>query len=102
MLLKVLDRITLLGLLPEKGDFTTLKIVRQLREDLSFSEIEHELLSLQQTDGRLTWNPQADEGKEVEIGAKASVLIEDQLKKLDKEKQLTSQHMSVYEMFVKE
>ena len=100
MLLKVLDRITLLGVLPVQGDYTTLKIVRKLRESLSFSEEELKALSITQIENRITWDQQADEGKEVQIGEKATDLIVDSLKKLDKEKQLTDQHYSLYEKFV--
>ena len=35
MELSVYDRLILLNILPKEGDFTTLKIVRKLREDLT-------------------------------------------------------------------
>ena len=100
MLLKVLDRITLLGVLPAQGDYTTLKIVRKLREDLSFTEEELKDLSITQLDNRITWDQLADQGKEVAIGEKATDLIVESLKKLDKEKKLTDQHYGLYERFV--
>ena len=100
MLLKVLDRITLLGILPAQGDFTTLKIVRKLREDLSFSEIEHKTLGITQVDNRITWNPEADQGKEITIGEKATDVVVASLKELDKQKKLTDQHYGLYEKFV--
>ena len=99
MLLKVLERVTLLGVLPESGDFLTLKIVRQLRENLSFNEDEIKALSIKTADGRITWNAEVDEGKDVEIGEKATDVVVDCLKKLDKEKKLTQQHYSLYEKF---
>lgn len=103
MKLTVLERLTLLGSLPEKGDFTTLRIVRKLREDLSFAEEEHERLELKQQDGRISWNPVVDgDGKEVEIGEKANDVVVESLKKLDKEKQLTAQHISLCEKFLKD
>jgi hypothetical protein len=102
MILKVLDRITLLGILPEQGDFLTLKLVRQLREDLSFSEHELEAMSIQNSDGRITWNPEADAGKPVSIGKAATELIACGLKKLDKEQKLTDHHVDLYSTFVGE
>ena len=39
--LSVLDRFTLLSILPQTGDFLTLKIMRKLREALSFNEEDH-------------------------------------------------------------
>lgn len=44
MFLNVLERLLLLQLLPESGNLTTITIVRQLRESLSFNEDEHEVL----------------------------------------------------------
>jgi hypothetical protein len=100
MLLKLLDRVTLLGVLPEQGDFVTLKIVRKLRESLAFDEEEISRLKIQQNDGVITWDTLADEGKEVTIGEKASDLIVGCLKKLDKEQKLTAQHYDLYEKFI--
>lgn len=45
--LNVLERLLLLGLLPETGSLTTIRIVRELRETLSFKEDEHEVLIFQ-------------------------------------------------------
>lgn len=41
MELSVLERLKLLECLPREGDYTTIKIVRELREALSFKENEH-------------------------------------------------------------
>ena len=100
MELSVLDRLTLLNIIPKEGDYTTLKIIRKLQEELSFSEEEHKLLNFRQDDQSLFW----DEGikKEVEIGEKATDVIVDAFKKLDKGKQLKMEQMELYERFVKE
>lgn len=102
MLLKVLDRITLLSILPEQGDFVTLKIVRKLREDLSFNEEELKELSITQSEGRITWDQFADQGKMIQVGEKATDVVVAALKKLDEQKKLTQQHMGLYEAFIKE
>lgn len=44
MKLSVVERITLSGMLPEKGSYTNLKLVRVARESLSFTDEEHKLL----------------------------------------------------------
>jgi len=100
MELKVFDRLILLNILPKEGDFTTLKIVRKLREDLSFSEDEHKTLGFKQENGNVQWKQDGDIPKDITIGEKASDLIADVLKKLDKEKKLTDQHYELYEKFV--
>lgn len=44
MKLSVIERLTLQGMLPEKGSYTNLKLVRVAREVLSFTDNEHKLL----------------------------------------------------------
>ena len=99
MILNVLDRVTLLGVLPEQGDFVTLKIVRQLRESLSFTEEELRELKITQSEDRINWNPSADKGKEIQIGEKATDIIVGALKQLNDQKKLTQQHYDLYEKF---
>jgi hypothetical protein len=90
----------LLGVLPEQGNFLTLKIVRQLREALSFSEEEIKALKIEQKDGRVEWQDDGAEEKDVPVGEKAMDLIVEALKKKDDAKELTDQHFSLYEKFV--
>ena len=103
MELNVLERITVLGILPAEGSFATLKIVRDLKGALSFSEDELKDLELKEITetGQITWKQEVDKPKEVEIGEKATDIIVEALEKLDKEKKLTEQYMTVYEKFVK-
>ena len=102
MKLTVFERITLLGVLPEHGNFVTLKIIRQLREALSFTEQELASLELKQDGERVTWNPAAAEpgGSEIIIGEKATDIIVEALKKLNDEGKLTEQHFTLYEKFI--
>lgn len=100
MILSVVDRISLLNILPEQGDFATLKIVRKLRESLSFSEGELRELDLKQDGQQIRWKTDADPMKDVQIGEKATDLIIDSLKKLNEQRKLTNQHYELYEKFV--
>ena len=100
MELGVFDRLILLNILPKEGDFTSLKIVRKLREDLSFTEAEHKALQFDQNEGNIKWQSEADIPKDITIGEKATDIIVDVLKKLDKDKRLSEQHLSVYSKFV--
>lgn len=101
MLLTTFERLLLLNILPKQGDLTTIRIVRKLREDLSFSEAEHAALQFEETGEKgLRWIKDADTPKEVEIGAKARNIIADVLTGLDKAKQLTEEHLPLYERFV--
>lgn len=100
MELGTFDRLILLNILPKEGDFTTLKIVRKLREDLSFTEAEHKALQFDQTEGNIRWKTEGDIPREITIGEKATDLIVETLKKLDKDKKLGEQHYSIYEKFI--
>jgi hypothetical protein len=99
--LTLVQRLSLLNNLPEKGTFITLKIVRKLRESLSLSEEEIKYYNIHQEGNNVTWdNTKSDEVKEIEIGEKALDIIKDTLKKLDENKELSTKELDLYEMFV--
>jgi len=101
MKLTVFERLILLNILPKEGNFVTLKIVRELREGLSFDEKEIKEIDLKIDDkGNATWNPAKDKNKDVEIGGQANKIIVETLEKLDKDNKLTESHLSVYEKFI--
>ncbi len=104
MVLTVKDRLILGVILPSTGDFLTLKIVRKLQDDLSFSEDEHKLLKFQvNAETSMTmWDVEADKTvlKDVAIGEKAADIIKEAFKKMDSEKRLSVAHMDLYEKFV--
>jgi len=62
MKLSVLERITLQNLLPAKGSYTNLKLLRVAREALSFTDAEHKVLNFHnEGEGdktRTVWNIQ--------------------------------------------
>lgn len=102
MRLTVAERIVLLGILPREGNYLTLKIVRKLRESLSFTEEEHQKYRLRQEEGRILWDVAVEQEAEVPIGEKASDIVVEALKRLDKEGKLTDQDFTLYEKFIGE
>ena len=129
MKLEVYERLVLMNLLPKEGDFITLKLVRKLREALSFNEREVAEINFRnhwrcpkcqkveiasempkcsdcdifmQPSGQVTWDD--DKAKKVKkdvfMGSKMLALCESTLKKLSDEQKLTEQHMSLYSKFV--
>jgi hypothetical protein len=56
MKLNVLERINLLNLLPAKGSYTNLKLLRVAREALSFTDKEHKVLNFRQEGEKTIWN----------------------------------------------
>lgn len=99
---KVLERLKLLDLLPAQGDITTLRIVRTLREELSFSEAEHAELEFKVDGQQIHWNAEKDKGKSVDIGAKAREVIVSALKRASQEQRLALDTVPLYERFVEE
>lgn len=102
MKFSVFERITLLNILPQEGDFLTIKIIRKLREELSFSEQEHKALEIKIEDGRVYWKPDAATEKDIKIKDKATEIIVNALKDLDAKKKITDGCLSLYEKFIKE
>lgn len=131
MKLEVFERLVLLNILPQQENFITLKLVRKLREALSFNEKEiadidfknhwrcpkctvvelaPQVIKCQECDtymqpaGQVTWDEDKakDTVKEVHMGRKMQDLCEATLKKLNDEKKLEEHHMSLYEKFVEE
>ena len=102
--LNVYERLVMLNILPKEGNFITLKIVRQLREGLSFDEkeIKELKLTIDPAKGNATWEQDKDPNKEIEIGREAKKVIVESLEKLDKDEKLTQEHFSLYEKFVEE
>lgn len=106
MVLTVKDRLILGAILPAQGDFPTLKIVRKLQEDLSFSEEEHKLLKFQVNaeTSMTTWDVEADKTvlKDVAIGEKATDIIKEAFRQLESTKppKLSMVHIDLYEKFM--
>lgn len=99
MRLSVGDRLVLLSVIPQEGDFTTLKIIRNMKDDLSFSEEEHARLNFRQEGETMFWEENTLE-KEVNFGEKATDIIVNAFKKLNNEKKLRMEHYELYEKFV--
>ena len=100
MELGVAERLRLLSVLPEKGNFITLKIVRELRETLSFDEAELTSLGFVTKGPRLEWNVAAEKIKDVPMGPQATDLIRSALKDLDDREALDAGTSLLYEKFV--
>lgn len=109
MKLNVQERLMALGVLPKEGDYTTLTVIRKAQELLSFTEEElakHKFKNIEGTDaeGKPTqqtqWDNKAEQVTDLRLGNKAISLIAEVLEKLDKDKKLTSQHLSIFEKFV--
>lgn len=106
MKLTVGERYVLLDVLPKEGTYTTLKIVRKLRENLSFSEEEIKAFGISETPSeaglRVVWNVDRPQEADIDIGERATDVIATALKALDKSGKLTDREFSLFEKFVGE
>ena len=98
MKLSVIERITLMQILPKEGSHITFKILIELKSALSFNEKEFKEFGMVQKDTQIHWKKSVD--KEIPIGEKAMDIIVSALQALDKTGKLTEQSFSLYERFV--
>ena len=101
--LSIGNRLRLLTILPEQGNLLTIRIVRELREGLSFSEAELQDAQIRQEERNgsmiTTWTEGAIPDKVVDIGPKAAEVIRDALGELDKNDALTVEHLALVDLF---
>lgn len=100
MLLRVGDRIGLQSVLPSRGSFDTLRIVRDLQSALSFSEEELKRLDITRNGELFKWDGKVDSPVDIPIGEKATDVIKAALVELDSRRQLQAGLLSLYEHFV--
>jgi len=100
MKFSVLQRLILLDLFPTEGDFRTLRIIRDLKYNLAFSEEDLKAIKFEHLpDGRMKWTGKLDD-KDIPIGEITQEVIKERLIFLEKEKKLTIDSLSLYEKFV--
>jgi len=100
MNMSVLERLVALSILPKEGDYATLKILTNLRLSLSFTEEETKAwgITTNPENGKTSWKE--DAVVEIPLGEKATDIIVDALKKLNREEKLPAESMSLYEKFI--
>jgi hemerythrin superfamily protein len=97
----IFERLLLLRALPAEGNIITLRIVRDLRNNLSLTEeeIKDQEVKQDETTQLIKWkNP--DYKKEIVIGEKAMDIIAESLTKLNRENKLTMEYLPLYEKIV--
>ena len=98
--LNVLERITLMNLLPKEENYLTFKLLLNLKSDLSFSDAEYKKAGIQSLpDGRVSWK-NGSVTKEIEMPDTITAMIKTKLETLEKEKKINDENVSLYEMFV--
>jgi hypothetical protein len=97
MKLNVLERITLMGLLPQESSFITFRLLTELKKELSFTEKEIKDFGIVQKEGRVFWNKSKD--KEFTIGEQVKLIIQTSLQQVDKEGKVNDNNISLFDKF---
>lgn len=106
MKLTLVERMALLNILPQQGNIITLRILMNLKEELSFTEEEiksYGITSKTFPDGRnmIIWGNEFDsEEKDIDLGEVAHGVVTAELRKLDRKGLLREQALTLWEKFV--
>jgi len=105
MKLNVLERVMLGSILPSENNFSQYKIIKGLKDQLSFSEKEYKEFGITQSlnakgEGQVNWTDNGE--KDFTFGITALEIIRTVLKKLDEEKKITDNTGTLYEKFMGE
>lgn len=97
MKLNVLERITLMGILPQESNFITFRLLTDLKKELSFTEKEIKDFGIVQKEGRVFWSKSKE--KEFTIGEQVRLIIQAALQQVDKEKKVNDSNISLFDKF---
>ena len=98
--LNVLERITMIGLLPKEENYLTYKMITELKMDLSFSDAEWKKYGLEVLpNGRTAWK-NGKPVKEIEIPDVIMVMVKAKLVSLETAKKINGDNVSLYERFI--
>jgi hypothetical protein len=100
MKLNIMDRLMLLSILPAEGNLITLKLVRDIKNELSFSEKEIKKIGFKQDETGINWENNINIEKDIKIGDTMKDVIKKQFEELDKENKLNMEHLEIAERFI--
>jgi len=102
MKMNLLSRIVISTLLPKEGSFTDLIIAKDIAKKTDITQEEVKQYGIVADGTKVTWN---DEGIKAEFDFEFTEaekgMLSKQLKTLDEEKKLTTEHLELYELFTK-
>lgn len=100
MILNVDERLTLLGILPKERNSADMRILRDLRMSLSYTEEERKEwgITANQETMRIHW--EENEEAEIPIGEIATSIVVGVLRELDKQDKVTEKILFVYDKFI--
>lgn len=106
MSLSIGERLVLMNIVSSMAsDIITVRIVREMIDNLSFSEAEikkFEIVKLEDGSGGIDWDHTKKHIKNIPLGPVARTVIVSELKKLESGKQLQLQHLEIWDRFVED
>lgn len=100
MLFTVKERLLLLNALPcNSGSVIFVRIIKQFRDALSFSEQEAEMLKFSFAENQTTWEDDGTQ-KEIEVGPKVLDFIKSGLQRIDSQERVTEDLLPLFDRFV--
>lgn len=100
MLLSVQERLIMLSILPAEGDLTSLRVIRDVKMALGFTEEEIATIGFSYADGRTTWK--TDMQTEIAVGPKVLTIVHSAFGKLNQNQALTLDMLPLYERLLAE
>ncbi len=102
MKLNIIERLTIMQILPQQGNSKTLKLVKDFQGIIGLSQEELKKYEVVQKEaGRITWNVEKEESKEITIDKPLMDIIVKQFEKLNNEERLPMEYLEVYNKFCK-
>ena len=97
--MSVVNRLTLLGILPKEEDIIRMRTIRNLKMDLALDDDEIRDLNIVQEDGLIKWDRTKEKPKEIPMDSVRRGVIKETLEKLNKEKKVTDQIIDLWDIF---
>lgn len=94
MKLSIKDRLTIASLYPQQSNIVEQVIVKDIKKKVDLSQSEFKEINLKVSEGKYTWNNKAKD-KEVDFTESELSLLKSQIDKLDKEKKITQDILSL-------
>ena len=98
--LNAVERLAVLSILPRQGDVLSLKVIRDLQEDLGLTETEiKEIGAKNNPDGGISFNPAKamEKTKTLPIGDQARAVILEAADELSKQKKFPMELLALFE-----
>ena len=98
--LNMRERLTLLNLLPIESHILVMKMLRKVKEELGFNDIEirRHRIKMNNETGHVTWS--GDCRRELDIPNAIRDLVVERLKDFEKEGKIRDEHIDLWDKFV--